>query len=62
MGHNSAQDTSGVTGGESDSELGGFAIRILWASKDISIEKFDNLLEENEFHNSVWDLSGPEWG
>lgn len=62
VGDDSAQDTSGVTGQESDSQLSGLSIAFSWVGPDGLVEEGDTLFEEDELHDSVWDLSEPQWG
>ena len=60
--NNGAENTSNVTRHEGDHKLGGLAVLTLWLGEDLGVEGLDDLLESNELHNGVWDLSAPEWG
>lgn len=57
----SAENTSNVTRSESNRELLSLAVLVFWFSEDISVESFDGSFESDELHDSVWDLSSPEW-
>ena len=57
VGDYSANNTREVARAECDTKLGRLAIRILWLSEDVGIEKLDNLLEEEELGHRVRDLT-----
>jgi len=57
----SAENTSNISGHESDHELGSLGVFTLWLGEDFAVECGNDLLESDELNNSVWDLSSPEW-
>lgn len=61
MRNNGAEDTSNVTRHEGDHHLLFLGVLFLWLGEDVSVESLDNLLEGNELHDCVWNLSAPEW-
>jgi hypothetical protein len=58
--HNSAEDTSPVSGQESDHELGVLGVVRFSLGEDVGVHVLDSGLEGGELHNSVGDLSHPE--
>lgn len=63
MGDDGAEDTGEVSGGEGDSELGGFGVfRFGFGVKNSDVHLFNNGFEGDEFNDSVGDLSGPKGG
>ena len=59
MWDNGAENTSKITWGEGDAELGGFAVVFFSFSEDVVIEELDEPFESNELDNGVRDLSSP---
>ena len=57
---NSAEDTSPVTGHESDHQLEGLGVGVAGLGEDVGVEGTDGLLESNELHDGVRDLAAPE--
>lgn len=55
-----AEDTSQVTGHESNGQLLGLGVLVLGLSEDVSVEEFDDLFEGDELNDGVGDLSGPK--
>lgn len=53
-------DTGEVARRESDTELGGLAVRFLGRGEDVAVEHLDDVLEEEELRHRVWDLARPE--
>lgn len=60
VGNYGAEDTSEVTRGEGDSQLGGFAIVLFSLGEDVVIEELDEPFEGDELHNCVGNLSTPQ--
>ncbi len=60
MGHDGANDTGEVTGGEGDAELSALGVGLLGSSEDVGVEGLDDLLEEEELGHGVGDLARPE--
>jgi len=60
--HNSAENTSPVTSQEGDHKLHVLGVGFTWGSEDVLIQGTNGLLESDELHDGVWDLSAPEWG
>ena len=61
VGHDSAEDTGKITGGECYSQLGGLRVVLLAEGEDVVIEELDEPFESDELDNSVWHLTRPEW-
>ena len=61
MGNNGAENTGNVTRHESDHQLGALGVGALWLGEYFFVEFSDNLLESDELHNGVWNLSSPKW-
>jgi len=59
--HNSAEDTSPVTGHEGDHKLEVLGVGLTWGGEDVGVQEADGSLESDELHNGVWDLSAPQW-
>ena len=59
--HDSAENTSPVTSHEGDHELGALGVGVTWSSEHVSVQSTHSLLESDELHDGVWDLSAPEW-
>lgn len=58
--NNSTEDTSPVTGNEGDHQLEVLGVRFAGGGENVGVESTDGLLESNELHNGVGDLSAPE--
>ena len=58
--HDSAEDTGPVTRHEGDHELEGLGVRVAGGGEDVGVEETHGLLEGDELHNSVGDLTAPE--
>jgi len=61
VGNDGAEDTSNVTGQETDAELLGLGALGLRLGHDVLVEGNHGVLKAGELHHSVWDLSAPEW-
>jgi len=61
MRDNSAENTSNITRHEGNHKLGGLAVFALWLSENVRVEVLDDLLESDELHNGVRNLSSPKW-
>jgi hypothetical protein len=59
--YDGTEDTCKVAGGESDSQLGWFAIGLPTLSEDVVVEELNKPLEGDEFYDRVWNLPGPKW-
>lgn len=63
MGDDGAEDTSEVSGGEGDSELGSFGVfGFGFGVENSDVHLFDNGFEGDEFDDGIGDLSSPEGG
>ena len=62
VGDDSAEDTSDLTGSESDTELGGLGVVVSASGEDVGVESSDDLLEGDELNNCVGNLTAPEGG
>ena len=60
MRNNSTEDTSPVTGNEGDHQLEVLGVGFAGSGENVGVESTDGLLESNELHNGVGDLSAPE--
>jgi hypothetical protein len=60
VGDDSAEDTSPVTGHESDHKLEVLGVALTRSSEHISVQGSHGLFESDELHNGVGDLSAPE--
>jgi len=60
VGDESAEDTSPVTGQESDHELGLLGVGVLGGSEDVRVESLDGVLEGGELDHGVRNLSHPK--
>ena len=60
MRNNSAEDTSKVTRGEGDTQLGSLIVVFFAFGEDVVVEELHEPLESNEFDDGVGNLSGPE--
>jgi hypothetical protein len=58
--HDSAEDTSPVSGHEGNAELGALAVGVAGGGEDVGVEETDGLLEGNELDDGVRDLAEPE--
>ncbi len=56
VGDDGTDDTSNVTRGKGDTELGTFRVGVLGFGEDVGVEQLDSLLEEVELGHSVGDL------
>eukprot|EP01138_Halocafeteria_seosinensis_P015571 gb/GECG01015890.1/.p1 GENE.gb/GECG01015890.1/~~gb/GECG01015890.1/.p1 ORF type:complete len:147 (+),score=20.59 gb/GECG01015890.1/:1-441(+) len=57
--YNGTQDTSGVSGKESDKELRALGVALLGGSENECIESFDHTLEGSELHHGIRNLTSP---
>lgn len=55
------ENTSQISGSESDSQLHSLRVFVLWLSEDLGVEELDDLFESDELDDGVWNLSSPEW-
>ena len=60
VGHDSAEDTSPVTGEEGDHELSRLRVGALRGSEDVGIESLNGVLKGTELHHGVGDLTHPK--
>lgn len=60
--NDSAEDTSPVAGQEGDHKLEVLGVGLTRSSEDVGVKGTDGLLESDELHNGVGDLSAPERG
>jgi len=58
--HNSAENTSPVTSHEGDHKLEVLGVALTGSGENVLVEGTDGLLESNELHDGVGDLSAPE--
>jgi len=59
--NNSAENTSQITWGEGNTELGWLVVVFLSLGEDVVVEELDEPFESDELDNGVRNLSWPEW-
>ena len=60
VGDEGTEDTSNVTRGEGDGQLGGLAVALTRLGEAVLVEQSDDVLEGGELHHGVGDLTAPE--
>lgn len=60
VGDNGANHTGKVPRSKGDTQLGALGVALLGGSKDVGVEGFHDLLEEEELGHGVRDLAGPQ--